>query len=134
MRLFVDNQRVLLKGSIELVFLCIVSWPLAFNGTMVQVFGQIQSFVSNVAAISATLQRSHQHCKDCIDIAKNACDCMQLQQHRRDCKALCRRLSKFLKIHWEQEAGLKVCLKCFFTTTVNRFITIIFFAFLIKKK
>ncbi len=31
------------------------------------------------------------------------------------------RLSEFLKMHREQEAGQKVCLKCFFTTTVNRF-------------
>jgi hypothetical protein len=43
------------------------------NGTIVQVFGQIQSFVSNVAAIFVMLLRLHRHCKDRIDIAKIAC-------------------------------------------------------------
>ena len=36
-------------------------------------------------------------------------------------KTLCRQLSEFLKMHREREAGQKVCLKCFVTTTVNRF-------------
>ena len=43
-----------------------------------------------------------------------ACDRMKSQ-------TLCRQLSEFLKMHREREAGQKVCLKCFFTTTVNRF-------------
>ena len=36
-------------------------------------------------------------------------------------KTFLSRLSEFLKMHREQEAGQKVCLKCFFMTTVNRF-------------
>ena len=41
-------------------------------------------------------------------------------QHHRDCiKKLCLRLSKLLKIHREQEARLKVCPKCFFTTLLG---------------
>ena len=54
------------------------------------------------------------------------CDRMRSQ-------TLCRQLSEFLKMHREQEAGQKVCLKCFFTTTVNRF-HIIIFAFLNKEE
>ena len=45
-----------------------------------------------------------------------ACDRMRSRK-----KTFLSRLSKFLKMHREQEAGQKVCLKCFFTTTVNRF-------------
>jgi hypothetical protein len=45
----------------------------AVNGTIVHVFGQIQSFVSNVAVIFVMSQRLHRHCKDRIDIAKIAC-------------------------------------------------------------
>mgnify|MGYP000155867759 CR=1 FL=1 len=45
-----------------------------------------------------------------------ACDRMRSRK-----KTLCRQLSEFLKMHREREAGQKVCLKCFFTTTVNRF-------------
>jgi hypothetical protein len=53
-----------------------------------------------------------------------------------ECKKeiLCLRLSKFLKTHQKREVGLKVCPKCFVTTTVNRFILIYCFAFLIKKE
>ena len=50
---------------------------------------------------------------DCHAIA---CDRMRSRK-----KTLCRQLSEFLKMHREREAGQKVCLKCFFTTTVNRF-------------
>jgi hypothetical protein len=49
-------------------------------------------------------------------------------------ETLCLRLSKFLKTHQKREAGLKVCPKCFFRTTVNRFILFYCFAFLIKKE
>ena len=78
-----------------------------------QVFGQNQSFVSDVAAIR---MRSHA-------IAFN----------RMKSQTLCRQLSEFLKMHQDREAGQKVCLNCFFTTTVNRF-HIIFFAFSKRKK
>ncbi len=47
---------------------------------------------------------------------------------------LCLRLSKFLKTHQKGEVGLKVWPKCFFATTVNRFILFYCFAFLMKKK
>ncbi len=107
-----------------------------------QVFGQIQSFVSNVAAIFAMSQRSHWHCKDCCNVAKIACNCMQLHAIACDRSNIAEianlnvddRLSKILKIQREREAGLKVCPKCFFTTTVNRFIIIIIFYFLKKEE
>jgi hypothetical protein len=72
------------------------------------------------------------------DVAAIACDCIQchcdcMRLHAISCdlkkKPFCLCLSEFLKIHWEQEVGLKVCPKSFFTTTVNRFIIIIFFNF-----
>ena len=49
-------------------------------------------------------------------------------------KTFLSRLSKFLKMHREQEAGQKVCLKCFFTTTVNRFHLLFFSPFSKRKK
>jgi hypothetical protein len=49
-------------------------------------------------------------------------------------ETLCLRLSKFLKTHQKRKARLKVCPKCFFMTTVNRFILYCCFAFLIKKR
>ncbi len=42
-------------------------------------------------------------------------------------------LSRFLKTHQKREAGLKVCPKCFFTTTVNRFYFILLFCLSHKK-
>jgi hypothetical protein len=88
------------------------------------------------------LQRSQQslRCRsDCMRLHAITCNCMQSDAIACNVEAiskknLCLRLSEFLKIHWEQEAGLKVCQKCFFTTTVNRFIIIIFFAFLKKEE
>ena len=67
-----------------------------------------------------------------------AISCDRMRSHAIACnrmksQTLCRQLSEFLKMHWEREAGQKVCLKCFFTTTVNRF-HIIFFAFSKRKK
>ena len=53
-----------------------------------------------------------------------ACDRIQSHEiafNRMKSQTLCRQLSEFLKMHREREAGQKVCLKCFFTTTVNRF-------------
>jgi hypothetical protein len=66
---------------------------------------------------------------DCHAIA---CDCKQLHAILKKSPFLSR-LSEFLKIHREREAGLKFCLKCFFATTVNIF-HIIFFAFLKKEE
>ncbi len=43
-----------------------------------------------------------------------ACDCMRSHAIACDRMQSHRRLSDFLKIHREREAGLKVCLKCFF--------------------
>jgi hypothetical protein len=42
-------------------------------------------------------------------------------------QTLCRQLSEFLKMHREREAGQKVCLKCFFTTTANKYFIYYFF-------
>ncbi len=86
----------------------------------------------------AMSQRSHAIAWDVAEITCDRmqcrCDCMQL--HAMSCdlkkKPFCLRLSEFLKIHREREAGLKVCPKSFFTTTVNRFIIIICFDFLKK--
>jgi hypothetical protein len=88
----------------------------------------------------AMSQSSHAIACDVPEIACNRmrcpCNCMQL--HAMSCdlekKPFCLRLSEFLKIHREQEAGLKVCPKNFFTTTVNRFTNIIFFNFLKKEE
>ncbi len=70
------------------------------------------------------------------DCMQCCCDCMRL--HAMSCdlkkKPFCLQLSEFLKIHREQEAGLKVCPKSFFMTTVTRFIIIIFFDFLKKEE
>ncbi len=88
----------------------------------------------------AMLQRSH---AIACNVTEIACDCMQcrcdcMQSHVMSCdlekKPFCLWLSEFLKIHREQEAGLKVCPKSFFATTVNRFIIIIFFDFLKKEE
>ncbi len=77
------------------------------------------------------------------DVAEIACDCMRyrcdcMRSHAMSCnlekKPFCLRLSEFLKIHREQEAGLKVFPKSFFKTTVNRFIIIIVSTFSKKKK
>jgi hypothetical protein len=77
------------------------------------------------------------------NVAEIACNCMQcrcncMRLHAMSCnlekKPFCLRLSEFLKIHREQEAGLKVCPKSFFTTTVNRLIIIIFLTFSKRKK
>ena len=61
-------------------------------GNAEQVFGQTQSFVSDVAAIACDRMRSH----------AIACNRMKSQ-------TLCRQLSEFLKMHREQEVGKKVC-------------------------
>ena len=60
--------------------------------------------------------RTHAISWDCMRSHTIACDCMRSRK-----KTLCRQLSEFLKMHREREAGQKVCLKCFVTTTVNRF-------------
>jgi len=65
-------------------------------------------------AIPCDLMRSHEIACDRMRSHVIACDRMKSQ-------TLCRQLSEFLKMHREREAGQKVCLKCFFTTTVNRF-------------
>ena len=96
-------------------------------------------------ATNVTLLQSLQHCCNLCNIAAisvtllwlhvaNATLLQQLQ-HCRDPikKNLCLWLSEFLKIHREQEAGLKVCPKCFFMTLEQIFI-ILFFAYLMKKK
>ena len=49
-------------------------------------------------------------------------------------KTFLSRLSEFLKMHRERKAGQKVCLKCFFTTTVNRFHLLFFSPFSKRKK
>ncbi len=88
----------------------------------------------------AMLQRLH---AIACNVAEIACNCMQcpcncMRSHAMSCnlekKPFCLQLSEFLKIHREQEAGLKVCPKSFFMTTVNRFIIIIFSTFSKKKK
>ena len=71
---------------------------------------------------------------DCHAIA---CDRMRLHAiacDRMKSQTLCRQLSEFLKMHREREAGQKVCLKCFFTTTVNRFHLLFFSPFSKRKK
>jgi hypothetical protein len=60
--------------------------------------------------------RSHAIAWDRIRLHEIACNHMRSRK-----KTLCGQLSEFLKMHREREAGQKVCLKCFFTTTVNRF-------------
>ncbi len=58
-----------------------------------------------------------------------ACDCMRSRK-----KTFLSQQSKFLKMHREQEAGQKVCLTSFFTTTVNRFHLLFFSPFSKRKK
>jgi hypothetical protein len=75
------------------------------------------------------------NCSNCMQlpaIAAIACNCLQLQQLQQSHAAPIKKsyvylqLFKFLKIHQKQDMGLKVCMKCFFTTTVNRFILFYF--------
>ena len=83
-------------------------------------------FLVKINLLWAMSQRSHSIAWDRMLSHAIACNRMKSQ-------TLCRQLSEFLKMHREREAGQKVCLKCFFTTTVNRF-HIIFFAFSKRKK
>ena len=78
----------------------------------------------------------HEIACDRIQSHEIACDCMRshaIAFNRMKSQTLCRQLSEFLKMHREREAGQKVCRKCFFTTTVNRF-HIFFFRFLKKEE
>ena len=61
------------------------------------------------------------------EIAAIACDLTGSQ-------TLCLQLSEFLKIHWEREAGMKVCPKCFFMTIERIYYDYYTWAFLKKKK
>jgi hypothetical protein len=65
-------------------------------------------------ATNATLQQSLRYCCNLCDITAIACDKCDIAAtiailQRSHKKTLCLRLSKFLKIHREREAGLKVC-------------------------
>ena len=66
---------------------------------------------------------------DCKRSHAIACDRMRSRKN-----TFLSRLSEFLKMHREREAGQKVCLKCFFTTTVNRFHLLFFSPFSKRKK
>jgi len=61
------------------------------------------------------------HAIPCEPIRSHEIACNRMRSHAISKKTLCRQLSEFLKMHREREAGQKVCLKCFVTTTVNRF-------------
>ncbi len=89
---------------------------------------RIQSSLLYVTQLLTAMQ-SLQCCRNCMQSLQCRCDCMRLHAMllwSLQKKNLCLRLSEFLKIHREREAGLKVCPKCFFTTTVNRFISLFF--------
>ena len=75
--------------------------------------------------------RMRSHANPCDLMRSHAIACDRMRSRK---KTLCRQLSEFLKMHREREAGQKVCLKCFFTTTVNRFHYYFFSPFSKRKK
>ena len=73
-------------------------------------------------AIACDLMRSHAiSCDRMRSLSNSILPEKGIIRDRMKSQTLCRQLSEFLKMHREREAGQKVCLKCFFTTTVNRF-------------
>ncbi len=107
-------------------------WQRGWQSMMMEVKANLSFICQNQSSLLymtqlLTAMQSLQCCRGCMQSLQCHCDCMQLHAMLLQSlwkKTLCLRLSEFLKIHREQEAGLKVCPKCFFTTTVNRFISL----------